>query len=38
VPGLETTVSPAEYREAVQEAIEEGITRLDRPRRFFLRH
>jgi len=37
VPGLEASVSPAEYRKAVQEAMEEGITRLDRPRRFFFR-
>jgi putative pyruvate formate lyase activating enzyme len=38
VPGLETPVSPAEYRKAVQEAVDEGIVRLDRPRRFSLLH
>jgi putative pyruvate formate lyase activating enzyme len=34
VAGLEAALSPAEYRRAVDEAIEEGITRLDRPHRF----
>ena len=33
VAGLETALSPAEYRRAVEEAAEEGITRLDRPHR-----
>ena len=33
VPGLEAPLSPAEYRRAVAEAVEEGITRLDQPRR-----
>lgn len=33
VAGLETALSPAEYRRAVEEAVEEGITRLDRPHR-----
>jgi putative pyruvate formate lyase activating enzyme len=33
VPGLEAPLSPAEYHRAVEEAVEEGITRLDQPRR-----
>jgi putative pyruvate formate lyase activating enzyme len=33
VPGLEAPLSAAEYRRALQEAREEGITRLDRPHR-----
>jgi len=33
VPGLEAPLAPAEYRRAVNEALEEGITRLDRPHR-----
>jgi putative pyruvate formate lyase activating enzyme len=33
VPGLDAPLSPAEYRRAVEEAVEEGLTRLDRPRR-----
>ena len=33
VAGLETALSPAEYRRAVEEAAEEGVTRLDRPHR-----
>ena len=33
VAGLGTALSPAEYRRAVEEAVEEGITRLDRPHR-----
>lgn len=33
VAGLETALSPAEYRRAVEETVEEGITRLDRPHR-----
>jgi putative pyruvate formate lyase activating enzyme len=33
VAGLETALSPAEYRRAIEEAVEEGITRLDRPHR-----
>jgi len=33
VPGLGTPLSPAGYRRAVDEAAEEGLTRLDRPRR-----
>lgn len=37
VPGLEAAISPAEYRQALQEATEAGITRLDRPRNVFRR-
>jgi putative pyruvate formate lyase activating enzyme len=33
VPGLEAPLALAEYRRAVNEALEEGITRLDRPHR-----
>jgi putative pyruvate formate lyase activating enzyme len=33
VAGLEASLSPVEYRRAVAEAVEEGITRLDRPHR-----
>jgi putative pyruvate formate lyase activating enzyme len=33
VPGLETPLSATDYRRAVNEALEEGITRLDRPHR-----
>lgn len=33
VAGLETALSPAEYRRAIEAAVEEGITRLDRPPR-----
>jgi putative pyruvate formate lyase activating enzyme len=32
---LNTFLSPADYRRALQEAAEEGITRLDQPRRRF---
>lgn len=34
VPGLAAALTPVEYRCAVNEAMEEGITRLDRPHRF----
>jgi putative pyruvate formate lyase activating enzyme len=33
VAGLATALSPAEYRRAVEEAVEAGLTRLDRPHR-----
>ena len=33
---LNSFLSPADYRKAVQQAIEEGITRLDQPRRRFV--
>jgi putative pyruvate formate lyase activating enzyme len=33
VPGLTAPVTPAEYRRAVEAAVEEGISRLDRPAR-----
>jgi putative pyruvate formate lyase activating enzyme len=33
VAGLEAALSPAEYRRALEAAVEEGITRLDRPHR-----
>jgi putative pyruvate formate lyase activating enzyme len=33
VPGLDMPLSPVEYRRAVDAAVEEGLTRLDRPRR-----
>ena len=32
---LSTFLSPADYQRALQDAAEEGITRLDQPRRFF---
>lgn len=37
VPGLGEALSAADYRRALAEAAAEGITRLDRPRRFFVR-
>ena len=33
---LSTFLSPADYRRALQDAAEEGITRLDQPRRYFV--
>jgi hypothetical protein len=33
---LNTFLSPADYKYALQEAAEEGITRLDQPRRHFV--
>ena len=36
VKGLNTFLSPAEYKKALQAATEEGITRLDQPRRHFM--
>jgi putative pyruvate formate lyase activating enzyme len=36
ISGLNSFLSPAEYRNALQEAKEEGITRLDQPRRRFV--
>ncbi len=36
VKGLDTHLSPAEYKRALQTAMKEGITRLDQPRRRFL--
>jgi len=36
LPGLEVRLSSAEYGKAVQEALEEGVTRLDRPRRVYV--
>jgi putative pyruvate formate lyase activating enzyme len=36
ISGLNTFLSPAEYRSAVQAAKKEGITRLDQPRRTFV--
>ena len=35
IKGLNTFLSPADYQRALQDAAEEGITRLDQPRRFF---
>ena len=35
IKGLNTFLSPADYHRALQDAAEEGITRLDQPRRFF---
>jgi putative pyruvate formate lyase activating enzyme len=36
IRGLDTFTSPADYRNALQAAKKEGITRLDRPRRTFV--
>ncbi len=36
IKGLNVSVSPTEFQTALQQAIEEGITRLDQPRRAFL--
>jgi len=36
ISGLNTFLSPADYRSAVQAAEKEGITRLDQPRRTFV--
>ena len=36
IKGLNTFLSPVDYKNALQEATEEGITRLDQPRRHFL--
>ena len=36
INGLNTFLSPADYRNALQEAKKEGITRLDQPRRTFV--
>ena len=36
VKGLNASVSPADFKTALQQALEEGITRLDQPRRAFM--
>ncbi len=36
IKGLNTFLSPADYQKALQAATEEGITRLDQPRRHFM--
>ena len=36
VKGLNASVSPADFKTALQQALEEGITRLDQPRRTFV--
>ena len=36
IEGLSTRLTPKEFETAYQEAIEEGITRLDKPKRVFV--